>query len=135
MSSWRHVEHTADLAIELRAPTEEELLQLGATALISMLVEGEPAPGEERRDLHVDALDPEDRLVQWLNEVMLVATVDGFVASSCRVTLNGTGLDALLTGRSEAWQAIEQELKSVTYHDLVLRTDDEGWFARIVIDV
>ena len=132
---YRMVEHTADLAMELEAPGEAELLALGARAMVTLLTGREAIEGSDQRRLELTSMDREDRLVQWLNEVLLLATVDGFVISAAELRLNEGGLEALLTGRSEAWDLLEQELKSVTYHDLVLEQRAGGWFARIVIDV
>ena len=132
---FRMIEHTADLAMELEAPTEARLLEEGARAVVALLTGGATVTGRAEHRLELRSIDREDRLVQWLNEVLLLATVDGFVAASCTVELNGGGLVALLTGREQAWDLLEQELKSVTYHDLVLEQRADAWFARIVIDV
>ena len=135
MASHRQIEHTADLAVEIRADAEAGLLAEGARAIVGLLTGQAPSAGSDQRRLEVTAIDDEDRLVQFLNEVLLLATVDGFVVTSAEVTLNGDGLVALLSGREQAFDLLEQELKSVTYHDLALQQRQDGWFARIVIDV
>ncbi len=135
MPSHRQIDHTADLALEIRADSEEELLAEGARAIVGLLTEGAVLDGVGPRRLELTAFDPEDRLVQFLNEVLLLATVDGFAVTAADVRLNGDGLVALLTGMEDALDRIAQELKSVTYHDLALEERPDGWFARIVIDV
>jgi SHS2 domain-containing protein len=131
----RMIEHTADLAMELEAPSEAELLAEGARAVVSLLTEGRAIEGRDQRRLRVTSIDREDRLVQWLNEVLLLATVHGFIVASAELQLNEAGLEALLTGMEDGWDLLEQELKSVTYHDLLLEQRELDWFARIVIDV
>ena len=135
MASHRQIDHTADLALELFADSEAELLAEGARAIVGLLTEGAAVPAPDSRRLELTSLDAEDRLVQLLNEVLLLATVDGFVTAAASVELNADGLAALLTGSSDAWGLLRQELKSVTYHDLALEQRPDGWFARIVIDV
>lgn len=129
------IEHTADLALELRAGSEAELLAEGARALVELLTEGARVEADGRRRLDVQALDGPDRLVQWLNEILLLATVDGFLARGSEIELNGAGLSALLLGRERGWDLLRREVKAVTWHDLVLEQRDGAWFARIVIDV
>jgi protein archease len=131
----RQIEHTADLALEIWAPSEPELLLEAAQAVREILTEGAvPASGGRRR-VRIEGLDPEDRLVQWLNRVLLLAILEGFLLKDAKLRLSGNGLEAELTGEEEAFDKIRTELKSVTYHDLLLVEEAGRWRARIVIDV
>jgi SHS2 domain-containing protein len=132
----RQVDHTADLALELWAPTEEDLLIEGARAVVDIMTEGAAIGAEARRHVVIDAVDPQDRLVQWLNEIIYAAVVDGFLfAAADRLTLAGGQLEAELVGEAGALQRVAGELKSATYHDLALDQRDGRWQARVVIDV
>jgi SHS2 domain-containing protein len=127
----RQIEHTADIALEIWAPSQEELFEEAAQALVEIMTEGKAVPGEAERTIELECLDAEDRLVRWLNEVIFLAVDSGFVLHSAELGLTGdTGLTAKMRG-SERGDLVSTELKSVTYHDLVL----EERFARIVIDV
>lgn len=132
----RQLEHTADLALEIWADSEEALLAEGARALIEIMTEGEPQHGTEPRELELEALDPEDRLVRWLNEILVLAVAEGFLFTKLeRLTLRDDGLSATVLGRSGGGDHVRAELKSVTYHDLLLAHEADGWRARVVIDV
>ncbi|MCK6546643.1 archease [Myxococcota bacterium] len=134
MRGHRQIEHTADLALELWAPSEAELFEEGARALVEIMTEGRDVRGGERRRVSIDALDRDDRLVQWLNEIIYLAISGGFLCASAAVTLRDDGLDAELVGETAA-DAVLAELKSATYHGLVVEARDDGWFARVVVDV
>lgn len=132
----RQVDHTADLALELWAPTEEDLLLEGARALIEIMTEGATPGAEARRHVVLEPVDDQDRLVQWLNEIIYAAVVDGFLFAAVeRLTIAGGRLEAELAGEANAHQRIAGELKSATYHDLQLGREDGLWRARVVIDV
>jgi SHS2 domain-containing protein len=132
---YRQIEHTADLALEIEAEDEEALLREAARALVELLTEGAELDGAEERLVQLEALDAEDRLVRWLNEVLVLAAMDGFLAAEAEVQLDGdTGLRASIRGRV-APELLRGELKSVTYHDLLLRHGPRGCRARVVIDV
>lgn len=129
------LDHTADLALSLWAPTEEELMRVGAEAVIEIMTEGAPpgalSPG---REITIDAVDAADRLVQWLNEVIVAAVTDGFLVREADIELTGdSGLRARVRG--EAGGRVLVELKSATYHDLELARHGDAWRARVVIDV
>jgi SHS2 domain-containing protein len=131
----RQLEHPADLVLELWAPSEAELLVEAAQALVEILTEGATVPAESERRLTLEALDPEDRLVRWLNEVLLLATVDGFVLRDAELELRPGGLEAVVRGRAEAHELVRAEVKSATYHQLELRCRDGRFVGRVTIDV
>ena len=132
---FRVVEHTADVAVELWAPDEAALLVEGLRAIVSLMTEGAALAPDASRQVSIDALDPEDRLVQWLNEIIYLALVEGFLASDAVVGLREGGLDATLAGVQDAAHLIRGELKSVTYHELELRRFPDRVETTIVIDV
>ena len=135
-TGYRQLEHTADLALEIWAGSEQALFAEGARALIEIMTEGEPQEGVDRRQLEVDALDAEDRLVRWLNEILVLAVAEGFLFTQLeRLELRDGGLTAAVLGKEGAGDRIRAELKSVTYHDLLLAREADGWRARVVIDV
>jgi SHS2 domain-containing protein len=131
----RQLDHTADLAIELWGPNEEALLLEGARAIVELLTAGAPLRATAERAVTVSALDREDRLVQWLNEMLYAAVTDGFLFVTAELALLGPDLHATVRGEQDGGGKLVTELKSVTYHDLLLESDAKGWRARIVIDV
>lgn len=134
-SGYRQIDHTADLALEIWATSEEELLRVAARAVVDVLTDAAPIPATDSRYISLNAVDAEDRLVQWLNEVIVAAVVDGFVVADAAITLQGSGLSAEMRGQAGAEDRIVTELKSATYHDLAISHGKDGWRAHVVIDV
>lgn len=132
---WRQIDHTADLALEVWAGSEEALLVEGARAVISVLTEGATIAGEDATVIDLETVDAEDRLVQWLNEIMYRAVSHGYLFSDADIELDPAGLHARVSGRADCGNRIRTELKSVTYHDLELESTNTGWRAQVVIDV
>jgi SHS2 domain-containing protein len=136
----RAIEHTADLAVELWAPDEPALLVEGARALVELLTEGAEvgAPTERmaERTLELSAVDPEDRLVRWLSEVLYWASMEGFLVVDAALELVGTtGLRGTVRGQAGAAELVRTEIKAVTYHDLRLERGAAEVRARVVFDV
>ncbi len=135
-AGYRQVEHTADLALELWAPSEEELLRIGARAIVAELTEQATVASTSSRTLTLETLDAGDRLVQWLNEVIVLALTEGFLCAETELTLSAAGLSATVHGEADAADRICQELKSATYHLLRIGRDEDGvWRAQVIIDV
>lgn len=147
----RSIEHTADLAVELWAPDEATLLVEGARALVEVLTEGAVIRASAERPLELTAIDPEDRLVRWLAEVLYLAAVEGFLVHDASLTLSGTlpgtlsgtlpgalpgaSLRGTVRGQPDAESLLRTEIKAVTYHDLRLERGPAGVRARVVFDV
>lgn len=135
---FRQIDHTADLALEVWAPAEVDLLVEAARAVVAILTEGADLGAEPAATVPVSVagIDREDRLVRWLNEILVLAVHEGFLLLDAAIELEGEGgLTALVRGRPGAREQVSTELKAVTYHDLRLEGDGRGWRARVVIDV
>jgi SHS2 domain-containing protein len=132
----RQLDHTADIALELWGESEEDLLVAGAEAVTEILVGEATINDLAARAVTIDAVDPGDRLVQWLNEVIVAAVSDGFLFGGADIALDGaTGLRATMRGEPQGCDRVVAELKSATYHDLALERSGSGWRARVIIDV
>lgn len=134
MGGYRQIEHTADLAFELWGADLGELLQEGARAVVDVLTDGRVPTGTDRRELEIAAFDDEDRIVRWLNEVIYLALVDGFVVTRADLECTDDGLRAVVHG-AVARDHIVTEIKSATYHDLRIGHDGDRMVATIVLDV
>jgi SHS2 domain-containing protein len=132
---YRQIDHTADVALELWGDSEPDVLDAGARAVTELLTEGAVIEERAGRDIAIDAVDAGDRLVQWLNEIIVAAVSDGFLYRGADIELEGaTGLRARARGEI-AHDRVVAELKSATYHDLALEGGPTGWRARVIIDV
>ncbi len=141
---WRTVEHTADLAMELEAPSLEELFLGAAGGMLGVLLgsEGgrrvEPSKAvSQRRTLELEAPDREALLVEWLRELLYLHAAEGLLYRDAEIQrLGDTRLVAQVSFETESGVgAVERELKGVTYHDLAVSRRGNGWYARVVFDL
>jgi SHS2 domain-containing protein len=141
---WRTIEHTADLGLEVEAPTLGELFLGGAHGMMGVLLgseagslEGEVGAAAGWRGLEVEAPDLEALFVGWLREILYIQITEEllFVAAELE-ELGETSLVARVGFAPPAdASAVERELKGVTYHDLEVSRRGGGWFARVVFDL
>jgi SHS2 domain-containing protein len=138
----RMLDHTADVGLELGAPTHEGLFHEARRALLLTMFERLPEEGEEGRVVQLAAPDRETLLVRWINELVFLVQNDGFVPVGAALRIQedgeeGFSLEARLGGvpldlEAQGWQG---EVKSATFHDLEVTHGDEGWRARVILDV
>jgi SHS2 domain-containing protein len=133
-AGYRQVEHTADLAFELWGPDQAALLDQGTRAVVEVMTGGPRPQPAQMRTIDLEVVDDEDRLVRWLNELLYLAAIDGFLVAEATFDLSDAGrLRATVRGDTDT--AVEDEIKSATYHDLVIERDGPRLRATVVLDV
>jgi SHS2 domain-containing protein len=125
------MEHPAELALEIEAPSEAVVFSEALAAYAELL--GDARGRAVTRRIELTETDRAALLAEWLDELVYLSEVEQFVPE--RVTsleLDGAGLQATVRGRRGSPRPL---VKAVTRHRLELRPEDDGWFARVVLDV
>jgi SHS2 domain-containing protein len=128
---YRWVEHTAELELEIEAPSEQAVFAEALAAFAELV---DDAGGKAMtKEVELKADDDAMLLVEWLSELVYLAEVDRFVPARIKtLKLADGGLTATVEGhRSRPRQLV----KAVTLHRLELHEDKNGWHARVVLDV
>lgn len=133
--------HTADVGFRVHAPSLAELFQGAARGLALMLtgesgVDGAPAAAEAET-WSLERPDLERLLVAWLRELLHRAQSGGELVAESQVEMAGP---AALRARVVWWPEesrpdLVREIKGVTYHGLRVEEREDGWHARVVLDV
>lgn len=140
--TFRFVDHTAELQLELEAPAREALFAEAVAALAHLLAEraapapppGVSPPAESLRQVTAAARDDPALLAAWLDELLFVAESEQLAPRGVVQLDVGAGEVRGLVSFVAA--AGTQPVKGVTYHDLLLeRSQDGGWRGRVVLDV
>jgi SHS2 domain-containing protein len=131
----RWIEHTAELQLELHARSEAAIFRQAVLALRELLEEdAEPATGERvERQVEAEATDRGALLAEWLAELVFLAETEGLVPDEARDLVVGEdSVTAVVVGRTCEPRHL---VKVVTYHDLALHRDRDGWRGNVVLDV
>lgn len=130
--TYRWVEHTGELELQIEAQTEEEVFAEALAAFAELVGNGQQ--GEiERRRVAADASDRAALLAQWLEELVFLAETEDFVPERlASLKLGDRALLAEVDGRQGRPPHL---VKGVTYHRLELAYDGTSWRARAILDV
>ena len=130
---YRMVEHVGEIELELQGASEADVFDAAAGAFRE-LVDGS-APGHEpfRREIVLGPDDAEILLADWLEELVFLAEVEGFVPLQVvELDLRGGRLRSVVEGIRGRPRHL---VKGATLHELSLSEDEEGWHGRVVLDV
>jgi SHS2 domain-containing protein len=132
------LEHTADIGFRARGSSKREMFASAALALQSVAVELDRVQPRFPYPIAVTGEDDESLLVNWLSEVL-------YYLDGRRVVMNRFLIDELSAGvvRGQGWGEPRDParhppklvVKGVTYHQLRITKDTQGWFAEVYLDV
>lgn len=139
MGRFNYFDHTADIGIEIDAPTLANLFETAVLGLTALIV-ADPARIEPKRNwlIELQAEEASLLMLDLLSEVLHQLEIDGLVvarahaldASPTRVRMELVG-EAFDPDR----HGVLHEVKAITYHELVVERADAGWRARVIVDI
>ena len=135
---YRQLPHTADLAWRLWGKDLPELFANAGRALSATLTDRRYLRRRATRTVRLTAIDVEALLVDWLNHLLYLFDIDGFLGRDFQVeSLTPESLAATATGESfdPARHPARTAVKAATYHQLSIVPAGDGWQATVVLDL
>ncbi len=130
--SYRWVEHTAELALDVEGDDEEQVFR-DALAAFAELYDGGGDNDPAQHVVELNGIDRGDLLAQWLDELVFLADTRSFVPQRVvELELRENALRAVVAGHVGAPRPV---VKAVTYHGLEFRRERGRWRAHVVLDV
>jgi SHS2 domain-containing protein len=135
---YRQLAHTADLAWRLWGKDLPELFENAGRALSATLTDLRFVRRRDTREVRLASSDREALLVDWLNYLLYLFDIDGFLGRDFRVEkLTPKHLEARVTGEcfDEARHPAKTAVKAATFHHLAIVPRGDGWQATVVLDL
>lgn len=130
---FREIAHTADWALEVWAPTREELFACAVEGMYRLmdLQPGEQSP--EQLELLINGFDNETLLVSFLGELLYLLEEEGSMLLQPELVFQPGRLN--VRGQKASAKGGYKEIKAVTYYHLAVQQDAHGWRVTITFDV
>ncbi len=132
-SRFEEIEHTADWAIAVHGETLEALFENAAEGMFSLLDAKVEDQETAKKELDLSAIDQETLLVSWLEELLFLLESEQYASGDFDVEIQGDKLAAEFT--LYPIRSINKDIKAVTYNELEIVKDEEGFHTTIVFDV
>ena len=139
--SYKFIDHTADIAVELTGSSLDELFAAGAEAWLVSVVSEINMEDDDLMELELSASSKEELLVTFLNELNYHLITKKWLCSSIQSIkifddVDGCELSAELKGiRLKNDLQLKQEIKSVTYHQLEIVEKDGHYSTLVIFDI
>lgn len=139
---YKVLSHTADVGIEVRADSLEELFIDAAKGWKFLVLENSPTRPRQMREITLNDTMPEDLLVQWLSELNFYLTarhwlLHDITAFTLRKESKTWHLSATVTGEplDPERHYLFLDIKGVTYHQLNIEPVNGHFRTRIIFDI
>jgi len=132
------LEHPADIGIEARGVNLIEAFKQSAIALISIILDMSNLDLIEKKDIKIIALDYEQLLVKWLNEILYLYDGDNFIPVNINIkNLSPTFLEAEVQGEKFNPQKhhTKMDVKAITYHQILVQEKENDCLVRVYLDI
>ncbi len=135
-STYRYIDHTADLGIEVNGKTLEELFINIGKAVFETQISGK-VEAKEKKKIELSSESIEDLFMDWCRELLYHFSVHGFIPQKYEVSIRDTSLTAHVTGDifDQNKHTVRMEIKNPTYHNFSLKKTKEQYRATIIFDV
>jgi len=143
MKPYEIIDHTADVGLKANGATLKELFENAAKGMFEIiggagLVKAErlKLKREIRIKKEVEAL--EELLVDWLSELLYIFNRDKVLFSAFEISeLNNDGLSGKASGiKTDSTDTrLQTEIKAVTFHNLKIEENKNGFSSTIIFDV
>jgi protein archease len=130
--------HTGDLGMLVYGRDLPELFAHAAWAMFDLMSDATAIRPQQVVPVSLEAIDLEDLLVRWLNELLYLYDTQRFLCCEALFpTLEPTHLTATVRGEpfDPTCHPIDTEIKAVTYHQIAVEQVAGRWQARVIFDL
>ena len=138
MVKYKLIDHTADLGIHVFGSDEKGLFSNAAMALFDVITDIEKLEGSKAHEVYITGDDWPDLMVNWLRELLyLWAGKEMLLKRVDIIAISENELNALAyyDPYDPERHEIKNEIKAVTYHQIIVERRPSGWEAKIIFDV
>jgi len=138
ISEYTLLDHTADLAIQVRGKDVKNLFENAAKALTHIMLGGNTSGNTSSVNISLSGQDLADLLVRWLGEILYLLEGERLVVSASTIQiLTAAELEAVVevVPFDPEIHKILSEIKAVTYHQVEVADKGGRWEAKVTFDI
>ena len=138
MKRFEILDHTADIGFIVYGEDLQSLFENAGEAFFHLITDLNKVRLRTERKIEIRGESLERLIVDWLSELLYLHDVENLLLKRFNVESVGEGgLKAKVRGEvfQEDVHVIKTGVKAVTYHQIEVRQEEEGWRARIILDL
>lgn len=138
MRRFKILDHTADVGVIVYGRDLKALFENAGGAFFHLISDLRKVKSRIEKRIEIGGEPLERLMVDWLSQLLYLHDVENLLFKKFRVESVGEdGLKATAAGEpfQEEVHVIKTQVKAVTYHQIKVYQEDEGWKAQIIFDL
>jgi len=141
LCSYKLIDHTADIGVEIRAESLEALYRESIKALFYLLtdIEIETIKYKKteliRKRIDLENKDPGDTLIELINNIIFIVDTKHLIPVDLDVGLNQKKVRFLVFFLKDKEKLLKREIKAATYHNYQLLREKQAFSVRLIFDI
>ena len=142
LKSYTILDHTADIGLLCKGETIEAVFEAGAEGMFSILIDSDTVSVKERHYIKVKASTYDDLFVQWLQELIYRFSTKYYFYSEFSVKISNDDSHSIEAAGVCGGERIDPdvhsiftEIKTATYHQLMVKKTKTGWEGKVIFDL
>jgi SHS2 domain-containing protein len=138
MKRFEVLDHTADIGLIVYGEDLKSLFENAGKAFFHLITDLKKVRLRTEKRIEIGKESLERLMVDWLTELLYLHEVENLLFKEFKVESVGEeGLRAKVKGEAfqEGVHVIKTGVKAVTYHQIEVRKEKEGWRAQIIFDL
>ena len=138
MKRYEQFPHTADIGVRAYGKSLKELFENAAFAMFDILADLEGITDDLTEKFNLEAANPEELLVAWLDELLYRFYTKQIILSEFNIEeMTDVSLKGTAYGRSVMANRnrLKTEIKAATYADLAIKKLGDSYSVEIIFDV
>ena len=138
MKRYEVLDHTADIGLVVYGKDLKALFEHAGEGFFHLITDLKQVNPRLQKRIQIAGEALERLMVDWLAELLYLHDVEHLLFKKFHVESVGQdGLKAMVYGEpyQEGVHVIKTGVKAVTYHQIQVKQESEGWRARIIFDL
>ena len=138
MKKYEIIDHTADIGLRAFGKDLGELFENSASGMFEIIADLKNVKPKTHLTIEVGALNREELLVNWLRELLYQYNTQEILFKKFEIEkITDNRINAKAWGEKLDSQRhnLKTEIKAVTYYDLKIKKEEEGWSSQVIFDI
>jgi len=136
--TYRLLEHTSDIKVEIYGADLAELFANAAACLFDLILDIEKVRDTQSTPVSLESADLSELFLDWLRELLFLFSTHSLAVGRVGIaSIDATRVSATVFGEEfdQERHGLKVEVKTPTYHQYRIDKTEEGYRATVVFDV
>ncbi len=138
MKKYEIIDHTADIGLRVYGKDLKELFKNSALGMFEIITDLKNVKPQTSLTIELGAVNREELLINWLRELLYQYNTQEILFKEFEIEkITDNRINAKARGEilNSKRHNLKMEIKAVTYHELKIEKEEEGWSSRIIFDI